>query len=156
VPVWAGAPRSGCGCRYQWPPRPATAVRLDGLRVLVVDDDLDTLSLLATVLRASGAEILAADSAGVALETFLAAPPDVLVTDIGLPGQDGFSLLAAIRGLPASAGGNVPALALTAYARAEDRERALRSGFQRHLAKPVDPDALLAAIASVRSPPARG
>jgi PAS domain S-box-containing protein len=136
--------------------RQLPAVRLDGLRVLVVDDDLDTLNLLATVLRASGAEILAADSARVALETFLAAAPHVLVTDIGLPGEDGFSLLAAIRGLPADAGGNVPALALTAYARAEDRERALRSGFQRHLAKPVDPDALLAAIAAVCPPSPRG
>jgi PAS domain S-box-containing protein len=130
--------------------RPAPPVRLDGLRVLVVDDDADTLALLATVLRASGAETLAASSARDALETFLAAVPDVLVTDIGLPGEDGFSLLAAIRQLPANAGGEVPALALTAYARAEDRECVLRSGFARHLAKPVDPDALLAAIASVR------
>jgi PAS domain S-box-containing protein len=143
-----------------FPPAPAAGeplavaepVRLPGVRALVVDDDPDTLSLLVTVLRGSGAETFAAGTAAAALETFLAARPDVLVTDIGLPGQDGFSLLAAIRGLPADAGGEVPALALTAYARAEDRERALRSGFQLHLPKPVSPDALLAAIAGLLKP----
>jgi CheY-like chemotaxis protein len=117
--------------------------------VLAVDDDRDTLALLVTVLRGAGAETYAAGNATAALETFLAARPQVLVTDIGLPGQDGFALLAAIRALPAAAGGAVPALALTAYARTEDRERALRSGFQAHLAKPVRPDALLAAIAAL-------
>jgi PAS domain S-box-containing protein len=130
-------------------PSPRPAVRLDGRRVLLVDDDADTLTLLATVLRESGAETLAEVSADGALESFLASPPDVLVTDIGLPGQDGFALLAAIRQLPAELGGDVPAIALTAYARPEDKQRALRSGFALHLAKPVDPAALLAAIAGV-------
>jgi PAS domain S-box-containing protein len=129
-----------------------TTMTLDGRRVLVVDDDADTLSLLATILQASGALTLAAASADTALETFLAAPPDVLVTDIGLPGQDGYALLAAVRGLPDEAGGRVPAIALTAYARADDRQRALASGFQMHLAKPVDPAALVAAIAAVLPP----
>jgi CheY-like chemotaxis protein len=86
------------------------------------------------------------------METFLATQPHVLVTDIGLPGQDGFSLLAAIRSLPRESGGEVPALALTAYARPEDRDRALRSGFQVHLPKPVSPEALLAAIAALVKP----
>jgi PAS domain S-box-containing protein len=132
------------------PPPPRPAVRLDGLRVLVVDDDMDTLTLLVTVLRASGAETLAATSAPSALETFVAATPDVLVSDIGLPGQDGFSLLEAIRGLPAAAGGRVPAIALTAYARAADRDQALRTGFDLHMPKPLDPEQLVAAIANLR------
>jgi PAS domain S-box-containing protein len=131
------------------PPDP----RLTGVRALVVDDDVDTLALLVTVLKASGAETLAARSAKDALATFLAAVPDVLVSDIGLPGQDGFSLLAAIRALPPEAGGRVPALALTAYARSEDRDRALRSGFDVHIAKPVNPDALVAAIAALLRQP---
>jgi PAS domain S-box-containing protein len=132
--------------------RPATpSVQLNGLRVLVVDDDVDTLALLVTVLRASGAETFAASSARMALETFLAAQPHLVVSDIGLPGEDGFSLIAAIRSLPREAGGAVPAVALTAYARVEDRDRALRSGFDMHLPKPIDPDALLAALAEIRS-----
>jgi PAS domain S-box-containing protein len=128
---------------------PQPPVSLAGVRVLAVDDDRDTLALLVTVLRGAGAEAYAASTATAAVETFLAARPQVLVTDIGLPGQDGFALLAAIRALPADAGGTVPALALTAYARSEDRERALRSGFHAHVAKPVRPDALLAAIAAL-------
>jgi PAS domain S-box-containing protein len=132
------------------PSPPPTAAPLDGLRVLVVDDDLDTLTLLVTVLRASGAEALPATSAQSALETFMAATPDVLVSDIGLPGEDGFSLLAAIRGLPAEAGGRVAAIALTAYARAEDRDQALRTGFDVHMPKPLDPQQLVTAIAGLR------
>jgi PAS domain S-box-containing protein len=125
----------------------APPVRLDGARILVVDDDLDTLALLVTILTESGARTFAASSAGAALETFLAVRPEVVISDIGLPGQDGFSLVAAIRDLPPEAGGSVPALALTAYARPEDRERALRSGFDVHLSKPIDPDGLLLAVA---------
>jgi CheY-like chemotaxis protein len=106
----------------------AEPVRLAGRRVLVVDDDPDTLALLVTVLRRSGAETCSAASAAAALEAFLAA------------------------GLPADGGGAVPAIALTAYARAEDRERALRSGFQAHLAKPVNPDDLITAIAALLTP----
>ena len=133
-------------------PSPAQVVDLTGVRVLAVDDDGDTLALLLTVLRGAGAEVVGADNATAALEAFLGRPADVLVTDIGLPGQDGFSLLAAIRALPAEAGGEVPALALTAYARAQDRERALRSGFQVHMPKPVSPEALLAAIGELVRP----
>jgi PAS domain S-box-containing protein len=145
----AAAPGSAAPASPERPLAGPPPVRLDGLRVLVVDDDADTLALLVTVLRASGAETLAASSAKAALETFLAAVPDVLVSDIGLPGEDGFSLLAAIRGLPAPEG-RVPAIALTAYARGEDRDQALRAGFDVHLPKPVSPDDLLNAIAGVR------
>jgi CheY-like chemotaxis protein/two-component sensor histidine kinase len=147
--VSASAPPDRAG---ETPPSPA-AVRLDGLRILVVDDDADTLNLLVTVLHASGAETLAASSAQAALETFLASPPDVLVSDIGLPGQDGLSLLTAIRGLPGDTGGRVPAIALTAYARTEDRVRALAAGFQIHIAKPVAPAAIAAAVAALVSRP---
>jgi PAS domain S-box-containing protein len=156
--VWLPAPRPEASAPAARPGQPEAApagrpaVRLDGRRVLVVDDDADTLSLLAAVLQGSGAQTLVAGSADTALETFLAAVPDVLVTDIGLPGQDGYALLAAIRGLPPEAGGHVPAIALTAYARSVDRQRALAAGFQLHLAKPVDPAALVAAIATVLLP----
>jgi CheY-like chemotaxis protein len=151
--VWLPVPRTAAA---EPPPSPEAAaaapVSLAGVRVLAVDDDRDTLALLVTVLRGSGAETFSAATAAAALETFLATRPHVLVTDIGLPGQDGFSLLAAIRSLPRESGGEVPALALTAYARPEDRDRALRSGFQVHLPKPVSPDALLTAIATLLKP----
>jgi PAS domain S-box-containing protein len=150
--VWLPAQPSPPGPIAGEPLPAAEPVQLPGVRALVVEDDPDTLALLVTVLRRSGAETFAASSAAAALESFLAHRPQVLITDIGLPGQDGFSLLAAIRGLPADAGGEVPALALTAYARAEDRERALRSGFQVHMPKPVDPDALLGEVAALLKP----
>jgi CheY-like chemotaxis protein len=83
------------------------------------------------------------------MEQFRSDPPDVLISDIGMPGEDGYSLLKRVRALPVDQGGHVPAIALTAYARAEDRVKALLAGFQLHLAKPVDPAELLATLTAV-------
>jgi CheY-like chemotaxis protein len=123
--------------------------RLDGLRVLAVDDDRDALELLHDILSAAGAGVLPADSAPAALATLEVERPDVIVADLGLPRMDGFELIARIRAHADPGVRRIPAAALTAYARSEDRARALRQGFQIHLAKPVDPSELLAAVASL-------
>jgi CheY-like chemotaxis protein len=122
---------------------------LDGARVLVVDDDADTRQLLKRVLEIHGAAVKTAASAAEALEMIAASPPDALVADIGMPGEDGYSLMRKIRKLPSRSGGTVPALALTAYARPEDRARALTAGFQQYVAKPVEPDELAAVVAEL-------
>ena len=90
-----------------------------------------------------------AESAAEALEMIEASPPDALVADIGMPGEDGYSLMRKIRRLPSSRGGTVPALALTAYARPEDRAQALTAGFQQYVAKPIEPDELAAVVAKL-------
>jgi PAS domain S-box-containing protein len=124
-------------------------LRLDGARVLLVDDDADTRQLLKRVLESHGAAVKTAASAAEALEMIAASPPDALVADIGMPDEDGYSLMRKIRRLPSSSGGTVPALALTAYARPEDRARALTAGFQQFVAKPVKPDELAAVVAEL-------
>ncbi|HEV2664131.1 MAG TPA: ATP-binding protein [Blastocatellia bacterium] len=124
-------------------------LQLNGARVLVVDDDADTRQLLKRVLESHGAAVRTAASAAEALEMIAASPPDALVADIGMPGEDGYSLMRKIRRLPSSRGGTVPALALTAYARPEDRARALTAGFQQYVAKPVEPDDLAAVVAKL-------
>jgi CheY-like chemotaxis protein len=118
---------------------------LDGVKVLVVEDDADTRELVASLLAQHGAEPMTAANARDGLEAFRRRPPDVLVCDIAMPGGDGYSFLTAVR---ASSGDvYVPAMALTAYARLEDRERALAAGFDVHLAKPVEPTTLVIAVA---------
>ncbi|MEP6800926.1 MAG: response regulator [Acidobacteriota bacterium] len=128
---------------------PQEAGDIRGLSILVVEDEADGRELLVEVLGGAGAIVTAADSARSALEVFERSPPDVIVSDIGMPGEDGYALLRAIRALPPGSGGTVPALAVTAYAREEDRLRALGSGFQAHVAKPIDPEELIKAIARV-------
>ena len=120
---------------------------LAGVSVVVVEDEADTRDLLVVTLQHSGAEVAAFGSVPEALEWFDRAVPDVLVSDIGVPGEDGYSLIRKIRTREPGRGGNVPAAALTAYARAEDRLRALESGYQTHLAKPIDPSELIATVA---------
>ena len=120
---------------------------LDGMRVLAVDDEQDTRDLLTVALERCGADVMAAGSASEALAVLSEQRPDVLVSDIGMPGEDGYSLIRRVRELPAEKGGRIPALALTAYARAEDRLRALSSGYQAHVAKPVDPAELVITVA---------
>ena len=121
---------------------------LKGLRVLVVDDDPDTRSLLVTMLQQGGAENVAAfESATEALGALTRLAPDVLVSDIGMPNVDGYELIRQIRALPAADGGRVPAAALTAYATPYDRQRAIDAGYNLHIAKPVEPRELNAAIA---------
>ena len=121
---------------------------LDGLRVLVVEDDPDNCAYLDQFLRAYGANVTCARNAIEALAQLAQSKPDILVSDIGMPEIDGYELIQHIRRLPPDSGGAIPAIALTAYARSEDRTRAFRAGYQAHLAKPVEPAELVATIAS--------
>lgn len=111
---------------------------LRGYRVLVVDDEFDARALVTAMLERSGAQVLAVSSTREALDSMEKWKPDVLIADIGMPIEDGYSLIRKVRALPNDRGGQTPALALTAYARTEDRIRALSEGYQMHLAKPVD------------------
>jgi PAS domain S-box-containing protein len=120
-----------------------------GLKVLVVDDEPDARALMRRLLEDSGATVLEASSAAEALSLLRAARPDVLVSDIGMPGESGYALIRQIRALPPDAGGATPAVALTAYARTEDRMKAILAGFQHHLSKPVEPAELIAMVASL-------
>jgi signal transduction histidine kinase len=125
---------------------------LVGLSVMVVDDERDAREVLTTMLKVRGAEVTALSSAAEAVEALVQNPgsmPDVLVSDIGMPGEDGFDLISKVRAMDPECGGNIPAIALTAYAREEDRTRVLKAGFQRHVAKPVEPAALAAAVAGL-------
>jgi CheY-like chemotaxis protein len=130
-------------------PTPRSLGRLDDLRILVVDDNADGRTLTTLVLTQARASVNAVASAQEALQLIEVQPPDVLVCDIGLPDEDGYSLIRRIRQHEASHGGFLPAIALTGYARAEDRTRALVAGFQEHVAKPVEPAELIATIADV-------
>ncbi|HEU4477465.1 MAG TPA: ATP-binding protein [Pyrinomonadaceae bacterium] len=125
------------------------ADELAGLKVLVVDDEPDTCELLRSLLSKCGAEVTAANSAEEAFRLFKLGHPDVMVSDIGMPREDGYELMRKVRALPPDKGGNVPAVALTAYARAEDRLRALRAGYQMHVSKPVELAELVAIVASL-------
>jgi CheY-like chemotaxis protein len=116
---------------------PADAPRLDGVHVLVVDDAPIVLEAVTEILRSVGATVTAVPSAGVALTALRSERPDVLLSDISMPGKDGYWLIDQVRALPAERGGVTPAIALTAEAGSEHRERALRARFQLHVAKPV-------------------
>jgi CheY-like chemotaxis protein len=120
---------------------------LRGIRVLIVDDDEDTLDIIERVLSRRGAEVIGVSSAAAALETFGRARFDVMLVDIMMPGMDGYEFMRAIRALPADKGGRVPAATLTARAVTDDRLDSLRAGFQSHLAKPVEADELVDVVA---------
>jgi CheY-like chemotaxis protein len=122
---------------------------LAGLRLLLVDDDQDTLDVIGMTLRHYGAEVVGVTSAAEAFAELQRQQTDVLICDIGMPEEDGYSLIARVRELAVEQGGGVRAIALTAYARKEDRQRALDAGFQRHLPKPVDSTELVAYINEV-------
>ncbi|HVH44063.1 MAG TPA: ATP-binding protein [Labilithrix sp.] len=122
---------------------------LDGLHVLVVDDEADSRELVAILLADFGCRVVQAASMNEALKSMEPTPPDVILSDIGMPGGDGYSLISAIRSMPAARGGNTPAASLTAYAGSEDRRRALLAGFNVHVAKPVDPQELVSVVASL-------
>ena len=124
-------------------------LKLRNRRILVVEDDLDTLELLTTVLERHGAEVVAVRSADHAMNEIAGAKPDVIISDIAMAGQNGYDFIRAVRSLDPHEGGHIPAIALTAYAGAVDRRRALLAGFQTHLAKPVEPDDLVAVILSL-------
>jgi CheY-like chemotaxis protein len=125
--------------------------KIDGLKVLVVDDEPDARALLQSLLEGFGATVQTAASATEALELFGTQRPDVLVSDLAMPGEDGFSLLRKLRAVHGK-GGNVPAVALSAYTRSEDRTRALLAGFRAHVPKPIEPAELVAVLASLMPP----
>jgi PAS domain S-box-containing protein len=130
-------------------PTDFVSMELAGLTVLVVDDQPDARELILRVLEDCSARVLTAASADEALPLVESARPDVLISDIGMPVADGYELLRRVRELGPTRGGRVPAIALTAFARSEDRTRALRSGFMVHVSKPVDPSELVATVAAV-------
>ncbi len=122
---------------------------LRGVHVLAVDDEADALGLMRVVLETAGARVTLASSAAAALETLASARPDVLVADVGMPEVDGFELIQRVRALPQPEFRDIPAAAVTAFARSEDRTKALQAGFDMHLAKPVDPGELVASVATL-------
>jgi CheY-like chemotaxis protein len=122
--------------------------QLDGIRVLIVDDDEDARALVQAIVEEAGGTATTVDSGARALARLDEAVPDVLIADLGMPGMDGLALIEAVR-RRLDVARAVPAIALTAYARSEDRAAALSGGFQRHLAKPVDHLLLVAAVRSV-------
>ncbi len=131
------------------PPRAAPADALAGVHVLVVDDEEDARELLATVLREAGALVTPAASVAEALAVVATTAISVVVSDVGMPIEDGYTFLQRLRVEAPFALRKIPALALTAYARAEDRQRATSAGFQEHAAKPVDPDLLVSTVAAL-------
>jgi signal transduction histidine kinase/ActR/RegA family two-component response regulator len=122
---------------------------LQGLRVLAVDDEADTREMIRAVLEHCKMEVITAGSSSEALEAIAQSRPDVLISDLGMPGEDGYSLIAKVRALPPERGGQIPAAALTAYVRAEDRVKVLYSGFQLHVSKPIEPNELLAVVTNL-------
>lgn len=130
-------------------PTTEASERLDGLTILAVDDEPDTRDLLKTGLENCGASVRVAASAEEAFNEMAISLPDVLISDIGMPEEDGYDLIRQLRSLPEEEGGKIPAVALTAYARVEDRLQALRSGYQMHVQKPVELAELVAVICSL-------
>jgi len=152
VELPVGSPPEVPGSRTRLPRpgvTPVSSVRLDDVRVLVVDDDEDSRLLLNEVFADRGAQVTCACSALEAIDEFRRGHPDVVISDIAMPGMDGFDLIRTIRRLPRDEGGCTPAIALTAHARADDVDRALAAGYQLHASKPVDPTALLESVASL-------
>ena len=135
------------------PETPETMVRdLTGITVLVVDDDRDSRELIARILTDCHARVRVAASAHEAFAALQENKPDILISDVGMPEVDGFEFIGWVRGLAREQGGQVPAIALTAFARSEDRLKALEAGFSTHISKPVEPSELIATIASVTAP----
>jgi PAS domain S-box-containing protein len=130
-------------------PQPTELARLDGIHVLVVDDERDARELLTAILTQSGAVVTAAAGVADALNKLTLVKPDLLLSDIEMANEDGYSLIRKVRALDEGAGRRIPAIALTAHARASDRLRALSEGFQIHMSKPVEPAELVLAIANL-------
>jgi CheY-like chemotaxis protein len=122
---------------------------LTGLRILVVDDEADTRNFLSFMFEDYGAITTAVGSVDEALAALEQAKPDILISDIGMSEQDGYTLIRKLRALEPEKGGCIPAIALTAYTREEDRLEALSAGFQQHLSKPIDPTKLIGAVVSI-------
>jgi len=143
----AASPRTAPSAPASAPMRQEPLVDLSGKRVLLVDDDADAREIAREILQRSNANVLSAGSVPEAMECMGRMVPDVLVCDLAMPGEDGYSFIRTLRQLPSDRGGQTPAIALTAYAREEDRLRTLTAGFQLHLTKPVEPRQLVEAIA---------
>jgi hypothetical protein len=124
---------------------------LVGLSILVVDDDADTREYLSFVLEQAGATVICAASADEALQVLLQSTPDILLSDIGMPEMDGYMLMRRVRAMPWDRGGEIPAIALTAYAGEMNQQQAIAAGFQQHIAKPIEPEYLIQAITSLSS-----
>jgi CheY-like chemotaxis protein len=122
---------------------------LYGFKVLVVDDDVDTRELIEWVLKRAGADVTTASSAAEALQALDGSRFHVLVSDIMMPEEDGYSLLRRVRALPPERGGRIPAVALTAHSLVQDRLQSLRAGFQTHVPKPLVPEELVEVVASL-------
>lgn len=125
--------------------------RLAGLEILVVDDDDDSRAIIATILENAGAAVIRAHSVAAAFDSLERRLPDLVISDIGMPDEDGYSFMRRVRALPASEGGALPAIALTAYARSEDRSAVMAAGFHQHLAKPVEPATLIETVRRLSS-----
>jgi CheY-like chemotaxis protein/anti-sigma regulatory factor (Ser/Thr protein kinase) len=136
-------PAKGAELETECPPA------IGGVHVLLVEDEPDVRELVVAVLERCGVRVTIASSVAEALEALRRDKPDLLLSDIGLPGEDGYSLIRKVRALPPHEGGRIPAVAMTAYARLEDRTRALLAGFQLHVPKPVAPEELLAVVAAL-------
>ena len=122
---------------------------LDGLRVLLVDDEPEAREIISTVIGRTGAEVKACISASEALAKVTEWRPDVILSDIAMPEEDGYSFIGKVRSLPREKGGETPAAALSAYAREEDRKRALAAGYQMHIAKPIGASQLVTMVAKL-------
>lgn len=128
---------------------PHTLPDLDGIKVVVVDDEGDSRELIGFILQEFGASVQTFSSALAALDAFKLQPPDVIVSDIGMPSMDGYMMMQKIRSLPPEQGGKVKAIALTAYAGETDRQQVLLAGFEQYITKPLDPGQLVQAIANL-------
>jgi CheY-like chemotaxis protein len=126
-----------------------TRISLRGVKVLAVDDEHDARNLIRRILERSSAKVFTAGSATEAMRLFKNERPDVIVSDIGMPEQDGYEFMRMVRSLGVEEGGQTPAAALTAYARPQDRRQALMAGYQSHVVKPADPDELITVVASL-------
>ena len=129
--------------------RAALASSLRGVRVLLVEDDPDSREVLEVVFRDAGMIVDSASSVAEAFEALVANRPDVIVSDIGMPFENGYSFLRNLRQVLQEEGGTIPALAVTGFTRPEDRERAFAAGFSAHLPKPIDPNHVLGALADL-------
>lgn len=153
LPV-AGARRPAqttVSARHRGEPFPEVGSKLAGLTALLVEDDKDSREMLTIALTICGVKVISAGSADEALGKVRELRPDVLVSDIGLPGQDGYDLIRKLRSLPSSDGGDIPAIALTGYVSVQDRKLALDAGYQDHLPKPVDTNRLIELLAGLVS-----
>ena len=150
LPIRAVQPDAVVPTDKRSPKRAGAVGRLEGVHVLVVDEQEDARELVATVLECSGAKVSQAESVSAAMRIVSTAPLSVIVSDIGMPGEDGYAFLHRLRAIGHSPRSReLPALALTAFARAEDRDKALAAGFQEHVAKPIDPARLVDVVAGL-------